>query len=140
MQIVVGGTSVASAAWCQLYPFGVDADSNTHCFSCLERLCALIQLRILDRQLKTISPPKNQITPPPPSPLPRARVHCCWHAFRGWDGFQEATVADESIPDHKKADICRRIAEADRCLIDGSSEELQLLDLASVAMRSCRSQ
>lgn len=51
--------------------------------------------------------------------------------------IQEATVADASIPDQRKADICRRIAEADRCLIDGCNEELQLLDLASVATRSC---
>lgn len=49
-------------------------------------------------------------------------------------------MADASIPDHKKADICRRIAEADRCLIDGCNEELQLLDLASVATRSCSTQ
>lgn len=49
-------------------------------------------------------------------------------------------MADESIPDHKKAEICKRIAEADRCLIDGSSEELQLLDLASVAVVSCKSE
>lgn len=54
--------------------------------------------------------------------------------------LQEATVSDSSIPDHKKAEICRRIAEADRCLIDGCNEELQLLDLASVATRSCSSQ
>lgn len=54
--------------------------------------------------------------------------------------MQEATVADAGIPDHKKADICRRIAEADRCLIDGCNEELQLLDLASVATRGCSSQ
>lgn len=53
---------------------------------------------------------------------------------------QEATVADASIPDHKKADICRRIAETDRCLIDGCNEELQLLHLASVATRSCSTQ
>ncbi|CAN0215300.1 unnamed protein product, partial [Ascophyllum nodosum] len=53
------------------------------------------------------------------------------------EDIQKATVVDDSIPDHKKADICRRIAEADRCLIDGSNEELQLLHLASVAMRSC---
>lgn len=53
--------------------------------------------------------------------------------------LQEATVADDIIPDHKKADICRRIAEVDRSLIDGSNEELQLLDLASVAMQSCSS-
>ncbi|CAM9580990.1 unnamed protein product [Ectocarpus sp. 12 AP-2014] len=56
------------------------------------------------------------------------------------EDMQEATVADTTIPDHKKADICRRIAEADRCLIDGCNEELQLLDLASVAARSCCSQ
>lgn len=56
------------------------------------------------------------------------------------EDMQAATVADDSIPDQKKADICRRIAEADRCLIDGASEELQLLDLAAVATRSCAPQ
>lgn len=47
---------------------------------------------------------------------------------------------DATISDQNKAEICLKIAEVDRRLIDGSSEELQLLDLACVAMRNCASQ
>lgn len=56
------------------------------------------------------------------------------------EDMQTATVIDGTIPDQSKAEICVKIAEVDRCLIDGSNEELQLLDLAAVAIRSCQSQ
>lgn len=42
----------------------------------------------------------------------------------------------EDISDEQKARICGRLAEADKCLIDGADEYLQLLDVASSIMRS----
>lgn len=44
-------------------------------------------------------------------------------------------VPDEQLSDSQKALICERVAEADKCLIDGADEYLQLLDVASSTMR-----
>lgn len=49
-----------------------------------------------------------------------------------YDTVVEAT----DISDETKARISQRLAEADKCLIDGADEYLQLLDVASNAMRS----
>ncbi|CAN6476132.1 unnamed protein product [Victoria cruziana] len=45
-------------------------------------------------------------------------------------------VEAEDVSDEQKAKICQRIAEADKCLIDGADEYLQLMDVASNAMRA----
>ncbi|GFZ09812.1 ATPase family associated with various cellular activities [Actinidia rufa] len=48
--------------------------------------------------------------------------------------FEVVVVADD-ISDEQKAKICKKLAEADKCLIDGADEYLQLLDVASITMR-----
>ncbi|KAK1265911.1 hypothetical protein QJS04_geneDACA009140 [Acorus gramineus] len=48
--------------------------------------------------------------------------------------FEVVVVAD--ISDEQKARICKRLAEADKCLIDGADEYLQLMDVASNTMRA----
>lgn len=45
-------------------------------------------------------------------------------------------VFDEELSDIRKAQICERIALADKCLIDGADEYLQMLDVASGTMRA----
>ncbi|CBI18984.3 hypothetical protein PVL29_023241 [Vitis rotundifolia] len=45
-------------------------------------------------------------------------------------------VVEADISDEQKARICKRLAEADKCLVDGADEYLQLLDVASNAMRA----
>eukprot|EP00640_Fibrocapsa_japonica_P004976 CAMPEP_0113950796 /NCGR_PEP_ID=MMETSP1339-20121228/82601_1 /TAXON_ID=94617 /ORGANISM="Fibrocapsa japonica" /LENGTH=214 /DNA_ID=CAMNT_0000958767 /DNA_START=51 /DNA_END=695 /DNA_ORIENTATION=- /assembly_acc=CAM_ASM_000762 len=49
--------------------------------------------------------------------------------------LQEEVIEEDGIEDIHKAAICLRIAEADKCLNDGASEALQLLDIAAVIMR-----
>ncbi|KAL5982757.1 hypothetical protein ACLOJK_016833 [Asimina triloba] len=49
-------------------------------------------------------------------------------------------VEAEDIPDEQKARICKRLAEADKCLIDGADEYLQLMDVASNTMRAFSNQ
>eukprot|EP01018_Ginkgo_biloba_P037126 Gb_29235 [translate_table: standard] len=48
----------------------------------------------------------------------------------------DIVVQAADIPDETKARISERLAEADKCLIDGADEYLQLLDVASNAMRA----
>ncbi|PSS00132.1 Replication factor C subunit like [Actinidia chinensis var. chinensis] len=48
--------------------------------------------------------------------------------------FEVVVVADD-ISDEQKAKICKKLAEADKCLIDGADEYLQLLNVASITMR-----
>lgn len=48
----------------------------------------------------------------------------------------EVVIVAEDISDEQKARICKRLAEADKCLIDGADEYLQLLDVTSNTMRS----
>lgn len=43
-------------------------------------------------------------------------------------------VESEDISDEQKARICKKFAEADKCLVDGADEYLQLLDVASNTM------
>lgn len=50
----------------------------------------------------------------------------------------DLVVPDERLPDSQKAQICERVAVADKCLIDGADEYLQLLDVASTTMRAFR--
>lgn len=45
-------------------------------------------------------------------------------------------VQDDDILEEQKARICRRLGEADKCLVDGADEYLQLLDVASSTMRA----
>ncbi|KAH7428265.1 hypothetical protein KP509_10G083800 [Ceratopteris richardii] len=48
----------------------------------------------------------------------------------------DLVVANEDLSDLQKAQVCERIAQADKCLIDGADEYLQILDVASGAMRA----
>eukprot|EP00262_Sarcandra_glabra_P013058 TRINITY_DN3529_c0_g1_i2.p1 TRINITY_DN3529_c0_g1~~TRINITY_DN3529_c0_g1_i2.p1 ORF type:complete len:369 (+),score=54.77 TRINITY_DN3529_c0_g1_i2:82-1107(+) len=48
----------------------------------------------------------------------------------------ELIVGADDISDEQKARICKRLGEADKCLIDGADEYLQLMDVASNTMRA----
>ncbi|KAI6689427.1 hypothetical protein NL676_026255 [Syzygium grande] len=48
----------------------------------------------------------------------------------------EVVVEADDISDEQKARICKRLGEADKCLVDGADEYLQLLDVASNTMRA----
>lgn len=48
----------------------------------------------------------------------------------------EVIVNSDDISDEQKARICKKFGEADKCLIDGADEYLQLLDVASNTMRA----
>nr|DAD24687.1 TPA_asm: hypothetical protein HUJ06_026151 [Nelumbo nucifera] len=48
----------------------------------------------------------------------------------------EVIVEANDISDEQKARICKRLAEADKCLVDGADEYLQLMDVASNTMRA----
>ena len=48
-------------------------------------------------------------------------------------------VVKKGISDTVRGQICERIAHADLCLVDGASEELQLLDVASYITRRLQS-
>ncbi|PKA64764.1 hypothetical protein AXF42_Ash016795 [Apostasia shenzhenica] len=50
-------------------------------------------------------------------------------------GLFEVIVSSDDISDEQKAKICERLAEADKCLVDGADEYLQLIDVASHTMR-----
>ncbi|MQL88293.1 hypothetical protein Taro_020849 [Colocasia esculenta] len=50
--------------------------------------------------------------------------------------FFDVIVAADDISDEQKARICTRLAEADKWLVDGADEYLQLLDVASHSMRA----
>ncbi|KAH7861432.1 hypothetical protein Vadar_026112 [Vaccinium darrowii] len=47
----------------------------------------------------------------------------------------EVIVGADDISDEQKAKICKKLAETDKCLVDGADEYLQLLDVASITMR-----
>ncbi|XVE60290.1 hypothetical protein DITRI_Ditri05aG0116900 [Diplodiscus trichospermus] len=47
-----------------------------------------------------------------------------------------AVAAEADLPDEQKARICKSLAEADKRLVDGADEYLQLLDVASNTMRA----
>ncbi|XP_042034069.1 replication factor C subunit 2-like [Salvia splendens] len=48
----------------------------------------------------------------------------------------DVVVESDDIPDDQKARICKKFGEADKCLVDGADEYLQLLDVASNIMRA----
>ncbi|CAI9094873.1 OLC1v1030697C2 [Oldenlandia corymbosa var. corymbosa] len=45
-------------------------------------------------------------------------------------------VQSDDITDEQKSRICKKLAEADKCLVDGADEYLQLLDVTSNTMRA----
>ena len=47
--------------------------------------------------------------------------------------FAERVVDDEGVSDTVKGKICARIAEADKALVDGADESLQLMAIVSTA-------
>ena len=47
--------------------------------------------------------------------------------------FAETVVEDEGVADAVKGKICERIAEADKALVDGADETLQLMAIVSTA-------
>ncbi|KAB5557217.1 hypothetical protein DKX38_008126 [Salix brachista] len=49
--------------------------------------------------------------------------------------FEMVVVADD-ISDEQKARICKSLSTADKCLVDGADEYLQLLDVVSKTMRA----
>ena len=50
--------------------------------------------------------------------------------------LQAGILRDSGLKDKQRARICTALAEADKCLVDGSDEFLQLLNVASVAQLS----
>ena len=50
--------------------------------------------------------------------------------------LQAGILKDASLQDKQRARICTALAEADKCLVDGSDEFLQLLHVASVAQQA----
>ncbi|KDP32826.1 hypothetical protein JCGZ_12118 [Jatropha curcas] len=48
----------------------------------------------------------------------------------------DLVVEADDISDEQKARICKSLAAADKCLVDGADEYLQLLDVASNTMRA----
>ncbi|OVA10237.1 AAA+ ATPase domain [Macleaya cordata] len=48
----------------------------------------------------------------------------------------EVVVEADDIMDEQKARICKKFGEADKCLVDGADEYLQLMDVASNTMRA----
>ncbi|XP_015575363.1 replication factor C subunit 2 isoform X1 [Ricinus communis] len=48
----------------------------------------------------------------------------------------EVVVEADDISDEQKAQICKSLGAADKCLVDGADEYLQLLDVASNTMRA----
>ncbi|XP_042027162.1 replication factor C subunit 2-like [Salvia splendens] len=48
----------------------------------------------------------------------------------------DVVVESDDIPDDQKARMCKKFGEADKCLVDGADEYLQLLDVASNIMRA----
>ncbi|CAM9776086.1 unnamed protein product [Chrysoparadoxa australica] len=49
----------------------------------------------------------------------------------------EDTINSEFIQDERKAPICERLALADKQMLDGASEDIQLLDVLALMQRSC---
>ncbi|XP_009796390.1 replication factor C subunit 2 [Nicotiana sylvestris] len=48
----------------------------------------------------------------------------------------DIVIDADDISDEQKARICKKFAEADKCLVDGADEYLQLLDVASTTMQA----
>jgi len=49
--------------------------------------------------------------------------------------IQEAILVDPSISDKRRGFVCTQLADADKCLVDGADESLQLLNVASVVQQ-----
>ncbi|KAE8637420.1 hypothetical protein CSA_021606 [Cucumis sativus] len=47
----------------------------------------------------------------------------------------EVVIEDNDLQDEQKARICKKLAEADKCLVDGADEYLQLLDVGVATIR-----
>eukprot|EP00898_Chlorokybus_atmophyticus_P006804 jgi/Chlat1/7124/Chrsp57S06801 len=56
-----------------------------------------------------------------------------------FEQLSEAVILAEDITDKQKAQICEKIAVADKCLVDGADEWLQLMDIASTTLRTLSS-
>eukprot|EP00958_Prasinococcus_capsulatus_P002040 scaffold184_cov379-Prasinococcus_capsulatus_cf.AAC.3 len=52
--------------------------------------------------------------------------------------FVQLVLKSAEIKDDKKADVCIKIAEAEKCLVDGSDEYLQLMDVCGAAMKALK--
>ena len=50
--------------------------------------------------------------------------------------FQAGLLKDVTLKDPQRAKICTVLAQADKCLVDGADEFLQLLHVASVAQQA----
>ena len=50
--------------------------------------------------------------------------------------LQAGILRDAGLQDKQRARICTALAEADKCLVDGSDEFLQLLHVASGAQQA----
>ncbi|CDP10965.1 unnamed protein product [Coffea canephora] len=48
----------------------------------------------------------------------------------------DLVVEADDMSDEQKARICKKLGEADKCLVDGADEYLQLLDVASKTMQA----
>ncbi|PHT24816.1 Replication factor C subunit 2 [Capsicum baccatum] len=48
----------------------------------------------------------------------------------------DIVVDADDISDEQKARICKKFSEADKCLVDGADERLQLLNVASSTMQA----
>lgn len=48
----------------------------------------------------------------------------------------DIVIDADDITDEQKAKICKKFAEADKCLVDGADEYLQLLNVASTTMQA----
>ncbi|KAG7031660.1 Replication factor C subunit 2, partial [Cucurbita argyrosperma subsp. argyrosperma] len=51
----------------------------------------------------------------------------------------EVVIEAHDLQDEQKAKICKKLAEADKCLVDGADEYLQLLDVVSQTMQALSS-
>jgi replication factor C subunit 2/4 len=49
--------------------------------------------------------------------------------------YDDVIAKSNGLSDVDKAIICDKLAEAEQCLLDGSNEEIQLLDVAALIMR-----
>jgi replication factor C subunit 2/4 len=49
--------------------------------------------------------------------------------------IQAAVLEDASISDKRRGMICTQLADADKCLVDGADETLQMLNVASIVQQ-----
>ncbi|KAK4713998.1 hypothetical protein R3W88_019905 [Solanum pinnatisectum] len=65
------------------------------------------------------------------SQVPISVYHLTFHATM----LTYIVVDADNMSDEQKARICKKFAEADKCLVDGADEYLQLLNVASSTMQ-----